>query len=56
MVPDSFRENHGAKGCACLLHFAMSFLLGNKTRKMLSAAVCFNKSPFEGMVKWDPIL
>lgn len=56
MVPDSFRESHGAKGCACLLHFAMSFLLGNKTCEMLSAAVCFNKSPFEGMVKWDPIL
>lgn len=51
MVPDSFRESQGAKGCSCLLDFAMSFLLGNKTCKMLSAAVPFNKSPFEGMVK-----
>ena len=51
MVPDSFRESQGAKGCVCLLYFAMSFLLGNKTCEMLSAAVSFNKSPFEGMVK-----
>lgn len=56
MVPGSFRESQGAKGCICLLDFAVSFLLGNKTCKMLNFAVSFNEIPFEGMVKWDPIL
>lgn len=51
MVPDSFRESQGAEGCVCLLDFAMSFLLGNKTGKMLNVALSFNKSLFEGMVK-----
>lgn len=51
MVPDSFRESQGAEGCVCLLVFAMSFLLGNKTCKMLNTAVSLNKSPFEGMVE-----
>lgn len=55
MVPDSFWESQGAKECVCLLRFAMIFLLGNKTCKMLSA-VCSDRSSFEGMVKWDPVL
>lgn len=51
MVPDSLRESQETKGCVCWLDFAMSFSLGNKICKMLSAAVSFNKSPFEGVVK-----
>lgn len=51
MVPDSFRENQGSEGHVCLLDFAMSAFFRNMICKMLSAAIPFDKSLFEGMVK-----